>query len=388
VTEPIEQLLERKIRQLLADAAEHERIQPDALEAVQRLAALADLAAATRARQRRRWPLFAAAVLTLLVVSVLLFSRVRDTDIELDVRTSSLSFLTPARQGILGTQTLRFVGATGVGQVRLPDSHTGASDVLAAAEGELCEASFETVADARTGSSLSIPLLTVPPGTRVSVVRTAPHAVELTLTVPSGVELPTEISVKGTIRIAAHGPAHHINRIDAFAYPEVIRLNAASATPITLQLTSAVDVPFAFSPELAATDISFFEIQQDIDMTRAVPRQVSSLLAGTLYLEALNDKAITVRPYEELRFGRSNGMIRKLQLVPADANTSAGESFALQAHADVSAMTIGAGKNVRSLMPTYLESLAARQGLALFWGSTLYLIGVVASILRWLRVSQ
>ena len=34
-------------------------------------------------------------------------------------------------------------------------------------------------------------------------------------------------------------------------------------------------------------------------------------------------------------------------------------------------------------MPTYLAWLKARHGLYLLWGTTLYLFGLIASLLRW-----
>jgi hypothetical protein len=39
-----------------------------------------------------------------------------------------------------------------------------------------------------------------------------------------------------------------------------------------------------------------------------------------------------------------------------------------------------------NLMPTYLDWLQAHHGLSLLWGTTLYLFGVAATILRWWRV--
>jgi hypothetical protein len=137
---------------------------------------------------------------------------------------------------------------------------------------------------------------------------------------------------------------------------------------------------------MGVSGISMLQVEELIEGTGPLARQVSSLASGSLYLESLNGKQVALRPYEELRFTRSSGDIRKLSLSPSgglDAGT-----LALEAQASVEGMTIGRQPNVRSLMPTYLEWLSARQGLALLWGSTLYVSGALASLLSWLRISR
>jgi hypothetical protein len=38
-------------------------------------------------------------------------------------------------------------------------------------------------------------------------------------------------------------------------------------------------------------------------------------------------------------------------------------------------------------MPTWLDWLKARRGLYLLWGTAIYVFGLIAGVLRWLKVS-
>ena len=61
------------------------------------------------------------------------------------------------------------------------------------------------------------------------------------------------------------------------------------------------------------------------------------------------------------------------------------ESIGVQFHGTVSGMTAGSADIRRSLMPTLLEWLAARQSLLLFWIASSTVIGIVAQLLKFLR---
>ena len=78
-----------------------------------------------------------------------------------------------------------------------------------------------------------------------------------------------------------------------------------------------------------------------------------------------------------LEFDEIEGEIRMLRLTD--------DHIALQLHARVRGMSTGSGDTDRSLMPTWLEWLYARHGMSLLWGTTLYVFGLIAGILRWWR---
>jgi hypothetical protein len=144
--------------------------------------------------------------------------------------------------------------------------------------------------------------------------------------------------------------------------------------------------PIKFAHQIEFADLRLYENERIQIGTTPVDRRRSSLIGGTLYLDALNAKAISLRPFEDLVFGASNGYIRSLS-IPADPQ-AIGDELHLQAHAKVQKMKLGSGPNQRSPMPTWLELLAAQTGIALLWAFVIYIFGVVYTVLRWFKVAD
>lgn len=382
---PIDDIVERRANQLLLRSVSGESVGAEEFEAVTRLAAVAALAAGARSTRRRTWPIVAATLLTLAVVSALLYARVSSTDIELEAMLSEVSFTVTSRQAFLGTQNFVAVGAGGLERVKLPYTSDGAPTELDAVSGELCNAEIAIAEDVSRPGVVSLNALAVPSGTRVSLTHQAANRVALMLTPPASQHLTVEVSVKGSVRTVAHCPSDSINGEHDYKSPQLVELVGAFA-PITLQLTVVPGATLAFASQMGVSDISLLQVDELVEGTGPLARQVSSLVSGVLHLESLNGKQLALRPYEELRFTGSSGTIRKLSKSPPGGSDQG--TLTLEAQASVRGMTIGRQRHVRSLMPTYLEWLSARQGLALLWGSTLYLTGVLTSMLRWLRISR
>jgi hypothetical protein len=383
---PIETIVERRAKLLLEKAVAGESVSADDVAELTRLTALADLATGARAPRRPTWPIVAAALVTLALVSALLYSRVSATDIELEAKLSEVSFTVTARQAVLGTQNLVAVGAGGLQRVQFPYTDDEAPAGLDAVAGELCNAEIQRADDDGRPGVVSLNSLAVPGGTRVSLTPQTGNAVTLLLTPPPSQHLSIALSVRGSVRTVARCPGGTIKRADHFPSPQLIELVGATAAPLALQLTTMPSATIVFSSQMGVADISMLQVDELVEQTGPLTRSMSSLVSGALYLESLNGKRVPLRPYEELRLSGSAGTIRRLSLSAPDGPDAG--TLALEAQATVQGMTVGRDPNARSLMPTYLEWLSARQGLALLWGSTLYLTGVLASVLRWLRVSQ
>lgn len=384
--ERIDQIVDRHADQLLQKVADGEPVSQEEFEALKRLAGLADLAATAHSKRLRTWPIAVAAALTLALVSALLFLRVSSTEIELEAKLSEISFTVTSRQAILGTQNFLSLGADGLQDVKLPQASSGAPRELGAVSGELCNAEISLAEKPSSPGAVSLNALAVPAGTTISLTYPAANRVALALKPPPSERLDVALSVKGIIRAIAHCPTQIINEEDTYSSPQLIELAGAPSAPLALQFTLLPGATMAFSSQMGVADIALFQVDQLVEGTSALARKVSSLLSGVLYLESLNGKQVALRSYEELRFAGSTGVIRKLAL--SSPGGSEEGSLALHAYANVRGMTIGTQSNVRSLMPTYLEWLSARQGVALLWGSTLYLTGLLASMLRWLKISR
>jgi len=110
---------------------------------------------------------------------------------------------------------------------------------------------------------------------------------------------------------------------------------------------------------------------------KTVVRRISTVLSGILYFQSLAGKEYHLRHGQEIRFKSCEGEIRTLELKD--------DRIALAFHGRVKGMTTGSDENRISLMPTYLEWLSARHALSLLWGTTLYIFGLILTVMRWWR---
>ncbi len=148
--------------------------------------------------------------------------------------------------------------------------------------------------------------------------------------------------------------------------------------PVHLDMTFLKGPPPAFIAQLPVDSLSLVEIQKSYEPDRPAFQPLSTIVQGTLYFEALGGKAYILRPGEELRFRVRDGVIRTLDL--------ADDHIVLKFNGKVEDMSSGVGSNRRNLMPSWLEYLSARQGLALLWGTVLYFFGLVYGLLRWWKI--
>jgi hypothetical protein len=338
------------------------------MESLTRLAKLMELEDALRRKQRNWWP----AVVFLATVtgaSILLFARVRETEIELDAAVDGLSFESPKEQVLTRAMRLANLGVAGLEGVRLPLLHgkplpAALSPALPARDMLLSPAP----SPGRSGSTTLAPLplaaatrvgLDCSDGSRQFRLSLKPSAVELAATLDG----PVTVGFSGA-------PALPLD----FAVPKGVSFHGG-AGELDLDLTFAGLPQSPFSPLLAARNLSFVRIDEYPGQDRTMIRRLSTIFSGTLHFESLGGGEHHLRPGEQLTFERSQGSILALELAERQVN--------LKFHGRVSGITTGTGEGRRSLMPTWLEWLEARHGLSLFWGASLYLFALVAGALRW-----
>ena len=131
------------------------------------------------------------------------------------------------------------------------------------------------------------------------------------------------------------------------------------------------------------TDVRLLELQEYADPGQNLLREVSSIEQAALYQDSLNGEKEELRTGEDLHFHNLNGLLRNAELeMPTPGKRDA---IDLQLSGAVTDVTIGHGASPRSLMPTTLEWLAKRQGLSLFWGASIYIIGLITTFSTWWR---
>ncbi len=297
--------------------------------------------------KRPLWPALVLGV-SLALMSVLLYARVRETGIELDLAVSEVGFSLAGQQVLTRAANLSLLGVSGVQEP--------ATRLSAGSSGK------------RQGVVTLAPVV-LPAGSRVRVETTnIPRQYRVSIR-SSPLELRADMFGPVSIQVTGE-PERHTD----LGIPKAVSFRGGP-DDVDLDLTFPSVPQEVIAPQLQVNALSFSHVEQIIDADKTVVRRLSSLLSGTLYFESLNDQERRLRPGEELDFQQVRGEIRVLRF---------GEgSIGVRFHGQVRGMTTGSEEGKRSLMPNYLEWLHARHGLALLWGAALYLAGIVAAALRW-----
>jgi hypothetical protein len=290
------------------------------------------------------------AATTLAVASLLLFVPMQETEIALDATVSDLGFTLAAPRVLADGMQVATLGVSGLRAVRLPGKPGGPLPE----DAEVTAVRLSLARRAGPGS-ITLARLAVPGEARVWIGAMAAGQYRLSL---RGLAQPLRVDVDGPVQVAGGGlPA----TVLALSSPAPVLLHPG-AGPVDLDLEFPGAAPAAFLPDHPQSP---------------GPRPVSTLLGGTLYLESLNGAQRTLRRREGLRFEDARGEIQALRLD--------GDRVVVDFRGRVRGMTTGPDGSRRSLMPTVLEWLRARQGLALLWGTFLYVLGVVLAVHRWWR---
>lgn len=365
--DPVRELLRRKANALASKAVGSEGLSDEDIAGLGRLAKLIEIREAALPPRRNWW---AAGVLacTLAIVSVLLFVRVPETDVELDLTISGVRFTLASDQVIAGAMRVAQLGVSGLRRVELPiDAEAGGGAGQFSADQSAIRVSVN--GSAKSPGVATLAPLSLSTGASIGLQPVGgPYEYTLSIRAPA---VAMRVDVSGAVDLALAGSPQR--QVD-FRSPRPILLRGGQ-DDVDLDMTFPAATPSPFSSQLAVRDLALFRIDEFTEGNRNLVRRVSTILSGTLFLESLDGEAHHLRPGEALQFEKSDGEMRELQL--------ADNRIGLRYHGQVQGMTTGSGEGRHSLMPTYLEWLRARHGLSLLWGAALYVFGLAAGALRW-----
>src|SRR5262249_31298623 len=112
----------RKVRELGHEAAMHDgEVSPEKLDVLNRLARLVEVRDKTLATTVPRWRIAALFAATLVLISLLLFLRVPETQVEMQLVVSEVGFVLPRPQLLTGLVNLRELNASGLRTMHLSD---------------------------------------------------------------------------------------------------------------------------------------------------------------------------------------------------------------------------------------------------------------------------
>lgn len=370
---------EDKLRELLrrqTQGVTDEVVRADGQIPAEKLESLANLAKLVEIQKtsqpvvkRKRWPVVLALACTLLIVSVLFFARLRETEVELDLTVNELGFALSRQQVLADSMNLSTLGVSGLQEIQLPLATSPAEETLRESDGTMSSVRLSGATAGKRLGNISLATLAFPAETRVWVRQTGvPRQYRLSL---KGTSLKLQADVNGPTQVAVAGRG--IEQRD-FATPRAVHMQSG-ADEVDLDLTFPETAKGDFSSQLPVRDLSLFHIDEFQNTDQTLVRQLSTVLSGTIYFSALNDQARQLRAGESIRFERSDGEFRIIRLQ--------GDHIEVKFHGRVRGMTLGTEENQRSLMPTWFEWLRARHGLSLLWGSAIYVLGLIVGVLRW-----
>jgi len=365
----LRRLVQTRSTAMTESALQSGSVSPEEIQELDRLSRLLDLQSKPDAGGAIRLRHVAALLgATLLAVSALLFARVRETAVELEVQATHVSFELAGKQILWERVALERLGASGLTRIELPDLARAQADMLDSGDEGGQSIGIAAVTDGERQGSVDITDIVPAAGTHVTLGRTdLSSEYRLTLVNPS---LDLDVGVHGPVLVSAAGP----QPVD-FITPRAIKLEAATGA-VDLDLTFRDIAHSGVIPQIPVAKLTFARVADHPDDV-SVTRRLSTIASGTLYFESLNGQQRTLRAGEALRFQAARGEIRALRL--------GGDHLTLNFRGRVRGMATGSFDSPQDLMPTWLDWLRAQHGLSLLWGSTFYLFGLALTVARWVR---
>ena len=364
--------LVRAERKKLVDAAIATRtVDKDAFDCVDRLSKLA-----AEAQPARRWLMLLIALILLTVFLGLLIKEQHETEIELDLAVTELHFGLPMKERLTEDQFLRSLNASALDGIELDGAYWPAP------KGGTCSLWVDLVGPVQKEEAITLSSLAPPKNWGIGVSRTGLYTDFEFTAAPTPVEeaFLVQAALRGKAVLRTDCTTDGKYRSVDWAGPALLTMRIGTATTLHCQS----DLPVIFARQIEFQNLRLYAIERVQIDAGPVDYYRSSLLSGTLYLDALSAKPVALRPFEDLTFGSSKGYIRAL--VVATDPKFAREELHLQAHAAVQKMKLGSGTNQRSQMPSWLEVITAQTGIALLWASVTYVLGIIYAALRWFKV--
>ena len=367
-------LLSEKTRSMTDEALRSNgEVSPEKIDSLKRLAQLVDIGnAANIWVSHKRWSFALLLLISSSIISILIFARVFETEIELNLQVSEVGFELPTSQILTSAMTLPSLGISGLRKIDIPSSRNQSSAAWNDAEGRELSVRFSPVPGDNDTSTVTLSPLALPQKAHVFIrSEDLPNPFNQVRLSIMGPDLHLHVAVNGHLEIQkSGGSAVQLY----FAVPTFIDL-APLGERIDLDLTPLGSSFINFSPQINVQNLSLIRVDEFLAYEHPIVRQLSTILTGTLYFNSLNDQQQKLRAGELLQLEHSTGEIRSIGIRDG--------RIELVFHGHVGGIYTGSPENRTNLMPSWLDWLRARHQLSLFWGTTIYLFGIGSAVLKW-----
>lgn len=370
----LRELIRRKAK-TLSELALHEQgeVPANLVSELSSLKQLADLNEAVEPPSiARRWTVPAMLVVTLIFASVLLFVRLPNARVDLDIATSHVAFDLEKSQDLASNVNVLSISASGLRSIDASGiDRTDSSQAPYSGEADSARLSIP----ANEQGTITLQNIHLPARTRVTLeTLEGGNRFRIAWALPRE-EAPTPLSFSllGAVQLGLG-----TSRPDVYHLGAVPKgLDLVPGRDVVLELEASRNSELQIEPQLPVSMLSFVNVQQTQGVESSV-RPLSMIRSGVVSIQSLNGQNYKLRPGERLRFSSSEGEMQKTVLGPRGIN--------VQYEGKVWGMSAGSSEFPTSLMPSMLEWLRARHGLSLLWGSALYAAGMLTVALRWFRL--
>lgn len=312
----------------------------------------------TPSRWRRRAPTLGLVVISMLVIAILQTCRLSATEIELDLISTDVSFVTTEQRRITRGVTVEKLTVRGHASPIEGSAIRRLPPELAAPGG----ASFAIRRTTSASSEIALDEIHGASGTATAISYDEPPRIDLALNQPAQVEL--AVTITGSVAVGEPSESVEVGQ-------ETLRLRGRE---LVVQLTGSS--PELFAP-LAIRELGFRRVTNAGDTGSYIRDDRSGIVDGSLILAEIGGREVKLRSGTVVDLGCAEGVLRRVAATP--------QGLQVRFHGSVCRIDVGHGGFRDNLLPTRLEWIRARASTVALWTSLLWLLVLLGTILKWWR---
>ena len=317
-------------------------------------------------------------LVALITVTYMVFTRVKDTEIESRVSATGITFELATESPVLQPSVLPQVEIHDVREMSvLGTAKTIDMRALDGGVARLLAIEVKRGSDVTRGE-ITLPGLKLDAGTKVSVSATGANSFDLTFISSSDSPLVSDLDFTGKNEVelfltGSSGPEKQLVN-EGSVYP--IRV-APESREFTIKLVLPPGSTVDLLPEIPIKGLSF--LQSDSESAR---RDVSSIRSGSITRTELNGDKIEMHPFQALRVEsatrekKQEGLrVRELKLGK--------DGLDVQFYGPVAVLETGHADATRNLIPSKLEWVNSNARIKLLWSAIVFGTGLMIGVVRW-----
>ena len=334
------------------------------------------------------WWFFSFGVI-LLIISSLLFTRVKSINIALEATVSEVGFTLESEQLFLGGVPFPRMRISGLKKLTFSEAGNQFQEPI-----EVKNKSFtlELVASNESGEgSLSLEDMDLSANTQVrlrSIDKYESSKFQHQIILgkedsEAGIQGVPNITIKGPIGVALKPKdVGKVPNNPNFKTTTSVELESFEGELLAISLptlalsneeveTNELSI-IRIAPQILIKDISFQKLRDKRPTSSDFSSNVSTIIDGKIFLESLDGREIPLRNREKLRFRKLEGELLDIELNK--------DHIKLYFTGRVWGMAIGSTERPRNLMPSNLDRLLSHRSWKLFWGTVVALVIFLGAI--------